>query len=82
MGTKSGVLDRPPPRFKVGDRVAYRLWVDPPPVVEVIEYRGPLGQDGEHMYRLRRVLDWGEVKEFEQVESALQPAPEPAITNN
>jgi hypothetical protein len=65
------------PRFKVGDWVTYPRRPEPQRAL-IIEYRGPLGVGGEHYYRLRRVFDWGEVREFEQPESALEPAEAPA----
>lgn len=64
-------------RFKVGDWVTYPRWPERQRAL-VIEYRGPLGVGGEHVYRLRRVFDWGEVREFEQPESALEPVDAPA----
>ena len=65
-----------PTKFKVGDWVSYP-WSPERGVAKVIEIRGPLAPGGEQVYRLRRVLDWGEVREFERVESELQPAEPP-----
>ncbi len=71
----SGLTDGEP-RFRVGDWVTYPRWPERQRA-QVIEYRGPLGVGGENVYRLRRVFDWGEVREFEQAESDLRPAESP-----
>lgn len=65
-----------PTKYNVGDWVTYPRY----PArahAKVIEVRGPLAPGGEQVYRLRRVYDWGEVHEFETVESALEPATAP-----
>lgn len=60
------------PRYRVGDWVtAYGSPVRR--LVQVIEYRGPLGRGGEPIYRLRHAAEWG-VREFEQREDWLEPA--------
>jgi hypothetical protein len=63
-------------KFKVGDWVKYPRRPEPAHA-QVIELRGPLGPGGEQIYRLRRVYDWGEVVEFELIESDLQPSDPP-----
>ena len=65
-----------PTKFKVGDWVNYP-WSPEPGLAKVIEIRGPLAPGGEQVYRLRRVFDWGEVREFERLESDLQLADPP-----
>ena len=65
-----------PTKFKVGDWVTYPRYPERA-LAKVIEVRGPLAPGGEQVYRLRRVYDWGEVHEFEQVESDLQRAEPP-----
>ena len=64
-------------KFKVGDWVTYPRYPERAHA-KVIELRGPLAPGGEQVYRLRRVYDWGEVHEFELVESDLQPSNPPA----
>lgn len=65
-----------PPKFKVGDWATYPR--SPGRVlVRVTELRGPLAPGGEQVYRIREVYDWGEVHEFETVESALETSPPP-----
>ncbi len=72
MGTSKAA----PTKFKVGDWVKYPRY--PAPIhALVIELRGPLAPGGEQVYRLRRVHDWGEVREFEAVESVLTPSDPP-----
>lgn len=66
--------------FKVGDWVTYPRRPERSRA-QVIEVRGPLGPGGEMNYRLRRIFDWGEVHEFEQLESALEPSTAPSPTN-
>ncbi len=65
-----------PTKFKVGDWVKYPRYPEPSHAL-VIELRGPLAPGGEHVYRLRRVYEWGEVHEFEQSESELQASDPP-----
>ena len=65
-----------PPKFKVGDWVTYPLRPDRMHA-KVTEVRGALAPRGEQVYRIRWVWDWGEVHEFETVESALEPAAAP-----
>ena len=60
-----------PPKFKVGDWVSYPRYPDKE-IAKVIELRGPLAPGGEQVYRLRVVEEWGEVREFEILESTLQ----------
>jgi hypothetical protein len=78
----------PPPKYKVGDWVQYMLSGKYPQVVQVIEYSGPLGPGGEHVYRHRQVYDDGQVREFSMSESDVEPVaapdplPVPAHTSN
>jgi hypothetical protein len=61
----------------VGDWLRTRTLYNPQ-VVQVIEYRGPLG-GGEHIYRYRHIDEFGNVVESETRESSLEPttAPDP-----
>jgi hypothetical protein len=68
-------------KYKVGDWVSIPLW----PVrglAQVIELRGPLGPGGMQIYRLRESTEWGEIREFEQSEDALEPAAAPTSSGN
>ena len=72
------VYDRfPPPKFKTGDWVRFTITPDYTPVVQIIGYRGPLGQAGEHKYRFRQIDEFGQVFEAELSESAIEPATAP-----
>lgn len=73
---KARIYGKTKPKYKVGDWVTYPRIPEPVPVL-VIEHCGPLGTDGEHIYRLRRVFDWGEIREFQQPESVLHPTEAP-----
>ncbi len=68
----------PPPLYKVGDWLRRRNPRNPE-VVQVIEYRGPLGRGGEHIYRYRHIDEFGQVLESETSETSLEPtaAPDP-----
>jgi hypothetical protein len=61
------------PRFRVGDWVSFAFgtsrWG-----AQVIEYRGPLGINGRHIYRLRRDQEYGEPDTFELSEEDLEAA--------
>ena len=66
------------PRYRVGDWVATSFW-PAPRLMQIIEYRGPLGADGQPMYRLRHVDEWG-TTETEYPEGELTPViPPPAV---
>ena len=76
MAKKKYTWPDKPPRYRVGDWVSYESSPTRARVL-IIEDHGPLGRDGEHIYRIRRVLDWGEVKETSLSESHLEPADPP-----
>src|SRR5437870_25316 len=63
-------------RFKVGDWVSF-LFGASNAFAQVIEYRGPLGFHGMHIYRVRLENDWGEPDLFEMPEDLMAPAPPP-----
>lgn len=70
-----------PPKFKVGDWVEfYYMFGKPGSFGQIIEDRGPLGQDGEHLYVLRRTWEWGESENITQAESDLRPAKAPTVS--
>lgn len=64
-------------KYQVGDWVTFDLWPERG-LAQVIELRGPLAHKGEQMYRLRYIPEWGDVREFEQRESDLEPAEAPS----
>ncbi len=53
----------PPPKFKVGDWVRYEISPNYPGVVQLIRYDGPLGRNGTHRFRFRRIDEFGQVYE-------------------
>jgi hypothetical protein len=63
-------------RYGLGEWVTFFRWPKRG-VAQVIELRGPLGRGGEQVYRLRENAPWGEVREFEQAESDLEPGNAP-----
>ena len=73
------VYGKTEPKYKVGDWVAIRQRPTFGPAL-VIRHRGPLGTDGEHVYRLRQTYEWGDAREFEQVESSLNRSEPPTAS--
>lgn len=61
-------------RYRVGERVALR-WERPVRCVTVVEDRGPLGVDGELVYRVAEETGDGDVTHYEQAASMLAPLP-------
>lgn len=60
-------------RFKVGDWVSFQYGVRRA-TAQIIEDRGPLGINGERIYRIRLDRDSTEPDEFELREALLEPA--------
>jgi hypothetical protein len=67
----------PPPKFKTGDWVRFAITPWYTPTVQIIGYRGPLGEGGDHKYRFRQIDEYGQVMESELSESAIVPADPP-----
>src|SRR4051794_31653080 len=60
-------------RFKVGDWVSFQFGARRA-TAQIIEDRGPLGVNGERIYRIRLDRDSTEPDEFELREAQLEPA--------
>ena len=77
MAKKTFEMKLAPRKYKVGD------WVTIPmrpqrALAQIIEYRGPFGGGGEHVYRFRYDSGYGEPVETELKESWLEPAEAPS----
>jgi hypothetical protein len=67
-------IRNPRPRFKVGDWVSYGSHGVS---ARVIEYRGPLGYQGQPIYRIEILREDSEPDRFEAFEEFLTAAPPP-----